>query len=117
MSSTFERLRQIAAALSGVNPEKLSPTTAVYQDIGLVGDDVTDFAAALTNEFGDWIWSWPWERFAQLDERLSLLFPVMLFWQLISWPFRGSFEYPDAYERLELGHIAAVIDNGEWFEP
>lgn len=117
MSSTLEKVRQIAAENSGIKLEKLGASTAVDQDMGMAGDDVTEFAEALASEFGEQVWKWPWERFAQLDEGLSLLFPFMLVWQLVSWPFRGSFGYPSAYERLQLGHIAAVIDKGEWFEP
>ena len=117
MSSILEKVRQIAAENSGIELDKLSASTAIDQDMGMAGDDVAEFVEALAGEFGGQVWTWPWERFAQLDEGLSLLFPFILVWQLISWPFRGSFEYPSPYERLQLGHIAAVIDKGEWFEP
>ena len=43
--------------------------------------------------------------------------PFIVIWQLLTWPFRGQFEPPSSFERLELGHIAAVIKKGEWFDP
>jgi hypothetical protein len=97
--------------------KNLTALSAIDQDIGMNGDDVTEFAEWLAKEFSDHVWQWPWQRFACLDEGLSLMFPFMVIWQLMSWPFRGSFNYPSPFERLELGHIAAVIEKGEWFEP
>lgn len=117
MSPTLERVIEIASVHSGIPRPKLAATSAIDQDIGISGDDVTELAEALAQEFGDGVWQWPWQRFASLDEGLSMLFPFMLVWQLVTWPFRGSFMYPSPFERLELGHIAAVIDRGEWFEP
>jgi hypothetical protein len=115
IGATLDRVIEIAEYCSGA--KNLGANSAIDQDIRISGDDVTDFAEALAKEFGENIWTWPWQRFAQLDEGLSLLLPLMLTWQIVSWPFRGSFEYPSPYERLELGHVAAVIDKGHWFEP
>lgn len=114
---TLQRVVAIAEDCTGIAMDRLSATSAVDQDLGLVGDDATDFCLALGREFGDWIWSWPWQRFVDFNEGLSLLFPLVLVWQLFTWPFRGSFNYPSTLERLELGHVAAVIDRREWFEP
>ena len=114
---TLDRVIEIVSEHSGVAKAKLSASSAIDQDVGISGDDVTELAKALATEFGEHVWQWPWQRFAQLQEGLSLLFPFMLIWQLATWPFRGSFEYPSPFERLELGHIAAVIDRCEWFEP
>jgi hypothetical protein len=116
-ASTLDRVRQIVSKHCGMRLEKLTANSAIDQDLRISGDDVTELAGALAKEFGEHVWQWPWQRFASLDEGLSPLFPFMLVWQLLSWPFRGSFEYPSPYERLELGHIAAVIDRGGWFEP
>ncbi len=117
MVSTLDEVCLIVSFRTGIALEKLNAQSAIDQDIRIAGDDVTEFAEALAKRYGDQIWQWPWQRFALLDEGLSLWFPVMLIWQLISWPFRGAFQYPSPYERLELGHIAAVIEKGEWFEP
>lgn len=117
MSVALQKVLELTSQQTGIHLDRLALNSALDQDIGMSGDDVTGFAEALANEFGDQVWTWPWQRFACLDEGLSLLFPFILVWQLVSWPFRGTFEYPSRYERLELGHIAAVIEKGEWFEP
>lgn len=90
---------------------------AIDQDLDIVGEDLTDFVEFLEVRFGEWVWTWPWQRFVQLDEGLSFLFPFMLVWQILTWPIRGRFSYPSQFERLELGHIALVLEKGEWVEP
>lgn len=117
MPEVLDKVVAMAAENSGIPANRLSAVSAVDQDMGISGEDVTEFVEALACEFGDQVWQWPWQRFAQLGEGLSPLFPFMLIWQLVSWPFRGSFSYPSPYERLELGHIAAVIEKGHWAEP
>ncbi|KLI63665.1 hypothetical protein [Aurantiacibacter marinus] len=91
--------------------------SAVMQDLGIGGEDVDDFALRLAERYGDQVADWPWQRFADLNEGLSLLFPFMLVWQLASWPFRGRFSYPSNKQRLTLGHIAFVLERGEWVDP
>lgn len=113
--ATLTRVIEIATYHSGA--KGLHAGSAIDQDIGMSGGDVTDFAESLAAEFGDQVWQWPWHRFVLLHEGLPLLFPLQLMWQLLTWPLRGSFEYPSPLERLELGHIAAVIDSGAWLEP
>lgn len=117
MTRTLERVIEIASRQTGVAISKLGAHSAIDQDIRISGDDVTELAEALAAEFGNEVWQWPWQRFAHLDEGLSLLFPFALIWQLLTWPIRGRFEYPNKFERLELGHIAEVINAGQWFEP
>lgn len=117
MSSTLDRVIEIVAEQTGMRRDRLTVASAVDQDIGISGGDVEDFAEALAQEFGDQVWQWPWHRFALLDEGVSPLFPFQLVWQLLTWPVRGSFSYPSPYERLELGHIAKVIEAGHWLEP
>ena len=117
MTPTLKRVIEITSRQTGVAAAKLNAHSAIDQDIRISGGDVTELAEALAEEFGDQVWQWPWQRFAHLDEGLSLLFPFMLTWQLLTWPIRGSFAYPSPFERLELGHIAKVIDAGHWLEP
>jgi hypothetical protein len=117
MGDTLSRLVALASKFSGIPVQSLSANSAVAQDIRIYGMDVWEFEEALTSEFGIAAHDWPWHRFAELSEGLGGCFPFTLLWQLLSWPFRGSFGYPSEFERLELGHIAAVIEKGEWFEP
>ena len=60
------------------------PDSAIEQDLGIVGDDVVDFVERLEKRFGSWVWDWPWQRFTDLNEGLSLLFPFMLIWQWVT---------------------------------
>ena len=113
MSRTLPRIVAIASHFSGISERSLSANSAVAQDLRIYGMDVWEFEDALANEFGTFVHDWPWHRFAQLTEGLGGCFPFHLFWQFASWPFRGSFEYPSEFERLELGHIAAVFERGE----
>lgn len=115
--ATLARVLAIVSKVSGIDPKKLGSDSAIDQDIGMAGGDVEDLVEALEAEFGEDVWQWPWQRFAILNEGLGCFFLPALVWQLLSWPFRGSFSYPDSLERLTLGHIAAVIEKGEWFEP
>ena len=117
MQPTLARVIAIASMQSGIPEHALWAGSAIDQDLGMSGGDVTAFVETLAREFGDEVWQWPWQRFALLDEGLSLLFTIMLIWQLLTWPFRGLFEYPNPYERLDLGHIARAIENGQWVEP
>jgi hypothetical protein len=113
-----EREAEIAALVQDMSGfRRVWPDMALYQDIGMVGDDITEFVMALEERYGEWVWEWPWQRFAELNEGLGCLFLPGLIWQLLTWPFRGSFNYLSKLERLEISHIAAVIDKGEWFEP
>lgn len=82
----------------------------------MTGDDVDEFAERLKVGFGCEVELWPWSAFTNLSEPTILDFPRFL-WQFLTWPQRGAFHKLDRYRRLELGHVAAVIDRGEWFEP
>lgn len=117
MNSTLDRVMEIVTTQTGVRRDRLTPASAIDQDIGISGGDVEDLAEALAQEFGDQVWQWPWQRFALLDEGISLFAPFWLVWRMITWPIRGRLFDPSPYERLELGHIAKVIEAGHWLEP
>lgn len=112
----MDRVRKIVSEQSGVRLEKLSAGSAIDQDIRISGDDVDELAEALTQKFGEHVLRWPWQRFVELNEP-SALTVLWFVWRLLTWPFRGRLFDPSRLERLELGHIAAVVDRGEWFEP
>lgn len=115
-SVTLERVIEIVARHSGVATSKLSADSAVGQDIGISGDDIDELAKILATEFGDHVWQWPWQRFVELSEP-SALTAFWFVWRLFTWPLRGRLFDPSPFERLELVHVAAVLDNGTWFEP
>lgn len=116
MSPTLRRIITIVADHSGVPVEKLGAASAIDQDIKITGDDVTELTQVLAEEFGDHVRYWPWHRFAELGEP-SAFTVFWLLWRLLTWPIRGRLFDPSPFERSELGHIAAAIDRGEWFEP
>jgi hypothetical protein len=116
MGSILERVIQIVSYQSGLAISKLSATSAIDQDLGITGDDIDELAKALSDEFGEHVFEWPWQRFADLNEP-HLFTGFYFIWRLLTWPIRGRLFDPSGLERLELGHITAVIEKGEWFEP
>ena len=116
MRDTLDRVSDIVAWHSGIPATRLNARSAIDQDVKTTGDDVTEMADALAKEFGEQVRAGPWQRFAELSEP-SALTGFWLIWRLLTWPIRGRLSDPSPFERLELGHTAAVIDRGEWFEP
>ena len=116
MDAVLDRVIQIVSECSGVPIDRMSANSAIDQDVRISGDDVTELAQALAFEFGEDVRNWPWERFAELGEP-HLFTGFWFIWHLLSWPIRGRLFDPSPFERLELGHIAAVIEKGQWFEP
>jgi hypothetical protein len=114
-ATTIDRVIEIAVATGGARIEKCQPNAAIHQDLGVNGDDGEAFVDALYAEFGEWIVEWPWHRFIDFNEPPANIGPKI--WKLLRLPnpavaFPGFVE-----ERLELGHIAAVIEKGQWFDP
>ena len=116
MSTTLARVIEFVGSHSGVPATKLNAHSAIDQDVKIFGDDIDELAEALAKEFGAPVGQWPWHRFVDLNEPHALT-SFFVLWRLLTWSFRGRLSDPSPYERLELGHIAAVIDRGEWFEP
>lgn len=117
MGETLDRVIEITSRQTGIAAAELNATSAIDQDIRISGDDVRELVERYAAEFGEHVWQWSWQRFAHLNEGLSLWFPLALMRQLLIWPIRGRFEYSSPFERLELGHIAKVIDAGHWLDP
>ncbi|MCB2079599.1 MAG: hypothetical protein KDE55_18115 [Novosphingobium sp.] len=89
--------------------------SAVDQDLRIQGDDAEEFIADLAGLNGDWVYDWPWHRYVNLNEPPASLGPR--FWKLLRLP-EPERAFPGYMERrLELQHIAAVIEKGEWFDP
>lgn len=114
--TALEQVIQLVSYYSGVPIQRLSAHSAIDQDARISGDDIDDLALALADRFGTHILEWPWHRFAELNEPSGLT-GFVLIWRLLTWPIRGRLFDPSPFERLELGHIAAVIEKGQWFEP
>ena len=115
MGSTLSKIIEIAVAAGLAKRANCLLDAAIHQDLGINGDAGDEFVDALCKEFGDWVSEWPWARFVDFNEPTAWLGPKI--WKLLRLPnpevaFPGYVE-----ERLELGHIAAVIEKGQWFDP
>ena len=51
MQSTFEQIREMAAAYSGRAPERITPNTRIFHDLALDGDDAEEFLLKLCKHF------------------------------------------------------------------
>ena len=92
--------------------------SALDQDLGIIGDDVDDFAHEIAKRYGEWVYTWPWERFVCLDEGVPLTAPFAAIWEFLRLPWRDSaLPRKPTLNRLQLGHIAKVLEDGEWSDP
>jgi hypothetical protein len=93
---------------------EIGPDTAMAQDAMIEGLDVDDFVRDLAEEFGEFVWTFPWGRFS--DQRASFRgcleiawFPLWLLIRLVHRP-SGEAVLPvvDSGDlpRLTLRHIA-----------
>ncbi len=97
--------------------------TAMSQDAGIDGIDVWDFIVTLGDEHRDICKEVPWQRFS--DQRASfdgwavLIVPFWLLFRILTWPVHREAVIPPlrcAEDRLTVGHLAAVLERGAWFE-
>ena len=117
MHDTLDRVIDIVAWHGGIPAARLTPKSAISRDLGMDGDDVTDLVARMKADFAKTALAVPWDRFTSRSETTNPFEFLLLPWQLVRWAFLGRRHGSSALERLELGHIAAVTDRGEWFEP
>lgn len=100
--------------------------SALCQDAYIFGVDVDDYVYELKQSFGDVVYEIPWLHFT--DQTASfrgwacLIVPFWMIWRLMRWPVMGGTVFPRPQPRtfplrLELRHIAYVIQQGEWIEP
>jgi hypothetical protein len=100
--------------------------SALCQDAYIFGIDVDDYVYELKRRFGDVVYEIPWLRFTDQTSSFrgwaSLIVPFWVFWRLARKLVMGGpvipHPQPRAFPlRLELAHIAYVIEQGEWIEP
>ncbi|KWV93192.1 hypothetical protein [Erythrobacter sp. YT30] len=93
-------------------------SSAVDQDLTVTGDDGDDFVLQIVDRYGEWVREWPWERFICFNEGVSMLAPYAALWNFLRLPWSDTaFPQKPELERLELGHIAKVLERGEWIDP
>lgn len=93
----------------------MDASAAIDQDLGIYGDAAVEFIAALSAEFGKWVDDWPWERFVDFHEPAARILPRI--WRLMKLPDIAMAFPGIAQERLELGHVAMVLETGQWSDP
>ncbi|UIP05537.1 hypothetical protein LY632_07355 [Erythrobacter sp. SDW2] len=99
-----------------------APESAIAQDLGIYGLDIDDFAMKLAERFGAWVFDWPWDRYTELNEGTDVTGCLALPFTPIIALVRMSKGLPlrrekQRIERLELRHIARVLEAGEWIDP
>lgn len=115
MSPVFPEIVAIAISAGRAKAGQCHPHAAIFQDLGIGGVEADDFVDALIARFGDWVAGWPWAQFVDFTEPPASIGPRIWKWLRLPYPetaFPGHVE-----QRLELGHIAAVIEKGQWFDP
>ena len=125
---TLERLIAITESFADDRPVEgpLTAKSAITQDAYIFGIDAYDYFGELEAEFGPVIREIPWLEWTdQTDSYYGCAvgcFPVILLGRLVAWPITRApllkLPNPKDYpRRLELGHVAKVIDQGYWSEP
>lgn len=107
---------KLASYHSGIALDNLSAHSAIDQDLKIAGEDIDELFEALSKEFGVDVSGWPLERFVNLSET-NMFTGLYFLWRLVTWPIRARLFDVSSYERLELGHVAKVIEIGHWVEP
>ena len=131
MGSTLVRLVKITDAFvanRGHPNEEFAARadSAVCQDAWIFGVDVDDFVHELDKEFGSVVWQIPWGTYT--DQTASFrgwgvfAFPFWFVARVAKCIVCGGLIVPrpnpsEFPRRLELRHVAAVIEKGEWFDP
>lgn len=116
MSDTLAFVIALAGRVSGLPVERIGSNASLWHDLRISGDDLEDFASAIAERFGRHVFGWPWQRFTDLNEP-SLLTIADLFWRWSVALVRREWPRPTPRERLEMAHIARVLDTGHWVEP
>jgi hypothetical protein len=125
---TLTRLIEVTERFAEGRPGNfpLDAHSAISQDANIFGIDTYDYFGELEAEFGPIVREIPWMDWTDQTESYYGCavgcFPLILLARLLAWPFRKGplIKKPDPRNfdrRLELEHIAKVIDQGFWSEP
>ena len=126
--TTLQRLIDVTEKFAAGRPGNfpLGPNSSISQDAYIFGIDAYDYFGELETEFGPIIREIPWIEWTDQTESYygcaAGCFPIVFLGRLVAWPItrRPLLKHPDPKNfspRLELGHIAKVIDQGHWSEP
>lgn len=96
-----------------------SEYSVIGDDFDLDDKGLQLFVACLEDRFGQLVLTWPWGRIVPKRRTLTtkwLTVPV-IGWLFALWLTWHDADGRDALVEYSLGHIAKVIDHGEWIEP
>ena len=90
-------------------------------ELCLTGAELREFVDAIASGYGNWVRDWPWDRFGDFKPKIVptkwLTYPIVGFFVALWMLRRSKAASRDRIEELELGHIAKVLEAGEWIEP
>ena len=107
MTTTVEDLTDILAMLRSEPRSRITSDTLLREDLGVDGDDWDEILVTITQHWGDTDFtSFNFYDYFREEPQLHALYICLKdFWS-------GKRLRP-----LTVGHLAAVIDRGQWFEP
>jgi|688.fasta_scaffold244366_1 hypothetical protein len=105
--TTVEDLTDILAMLRSEPRSRITSDTLLREDLGVNGDDWDEILVAITQRWGETDFtSFNFYDYFREEPQLHALY----IWLKDFW--NGKCLRP-----LTVGHLAAVIDRGQWFEP
>ncbi|HEX6218463.1 MAG TPA: hypothetical protein VFZ35_04235 [Sphingomicrobium sp.] len=128
LTNTLARLIELTEKHAEGRPSNfpLGPNSAISQDAYIFGIDLDDYVQKLHEEFGPIILEIPWLNYTDQSDSYRgcavAMFPFILLGRLVAQPItrRPLLRRPNPKafpDRLELAHVAKVIDQGYWEEP
>ena len=98
-----ELIPMVQRIMCSRDPVPLS--TALYQDLGIGGDDAFELLEEIAARFGT--------SFKGLDWPVYFPNESEAMWR--HWAKKLGFR--QNFKRITVGHLVAVVERGEWFEP
>ena len=106
MTPTLAELSALLAEIRGEPPHRITPSTRLGEDLGIDGDDWDEVLLAIVGRWRtDFTGFNVYDYFGEEPSLHSLIVAVTNLWA-------GKRLKP-----LTVGHLAAVIERGSWFEP
>lgn len=103
MSTRFEKVRQIFAEHSGVDPNRITMETDIASDLGLAGDDGDELISALDEAF-----EIEWH-----DLNVGVHFGNETVFPLLPWDLEGNCELYEP-QPFKVSDVVKAADTGRW---
>lgn len=106
----FSRVREFVADQRGVDVEKVSEATTLFGDLGLDGDDATEFFQAFARAFQVDISEFDFSRFFG-REGLTLAAPLIWLRQAMR---NGTPEERAGFAQITVGQLVRAAEQHQW---